>query len=69
MPRSDARINIVSGGHAVCLTCSTRLADVPATCPVCGTPLVSGSFRLVRAAETAAHRRTLEHVRGVRPRP
>jgi hypothetical protein len=27
MPRSDARINIVSGGHAVCLTCSTRLAE------------------------------------------
>lgn len=50
MTRSDTRINIVSGGYAVCLTCSTQLAEVPAICPVCRTPLVSGSFRLVRDA-------------------
>jgi hypothetical protein len=56
MSKSDIRINIVSGGHVVCLTCSAQLAEVPAACPVCFTPLVPGSFRLLKDAESAARR-------------
>jgi hypothetical protein len=46
--RGETKINIVSGGYAVCLNCSTRLTEVPAVCPSCGAELAPGTFRLVR---------------------
>jgi hypothetical protein len=50
-PMSGNEINIVSGGHAICLACGARLTSVRRACPICKRPLKPGTFRLVRSAD------------------
>jgi predicted amidophosphoribosyltransferase len=47
-------MNIVSGGYAVCLSCSAKLRRLSETCPECKQPLVPGSFKLVRSTARSA---------------